>query len=324
MFKGLRQQVGGTLIDITLNSATRIARAMPKARPILNDLEVIRDVVYREGSTEKRHRLDVYRSQRVDGPSPIFIYIHGGGFRILSKDTHWMMNGILAHQGFSVFSINYGLAPKYRYPEGLHDVFSAVEWIARHAEHFGGDPSQIVIGGESAGANLTLGVSLAHCVEGLSSEAQRVYDLNLPIKALAPACGLLEVSNTDRFDRLQPEMPRLYRDRIAAICGLYIDDARSQESLASPLLWFESEATGTRPMPPMFIGVGDKDPVFSDSTRLINALKRRQVESDGRVYPNAIHAFQAFFWQHQARQFWRDQRMFLSRYVSGLRDEDSW
>jgi acetyl esterase len=324
MFKKMRQKLGGTLIDITLNSATRIAKVMPKAKPILSDLEIDRDIAYQEGSKAARHRLDVYRSKRFDGPRPVFIYIHGGGFRILSKDTHWMMNGILAHQGFCVFSINYGLAPQHAYPEGVHDVFAAIQWIARHAERFGGDISEIVVGGESAGANLTLGVALAHCVEGLSPESQAIFDLDLSIKALAPACGLLEVSNTHRFNELQPDMPQLYRDRIAAICGLYIDSSRDTEPLASPLLWFESDEKPSRPIPPMFVGVGDKDPVFSDSTRMIDALTHRGIACEGGIYTDAIHAFQAFFWQDNARKFWQEQRIFLSQYVSGLRKADCW
>ena len=306
------------LIDLTLNSAARLAKTMPSAKPILDDLEVEKDVVYLEGSREARHRLDVYRSSRFDGPRPVFIYIHGGGFRILSKDTHWMMNGILAHQGFCVFSLNYGLAPRHPYPEGIHDVFRAIEYIVSNAHRFGGDLSEIVVGGESAGANLTLGVALAHCVNGLSPQAQRIYDLNLSLKALVPACGLLEVSNTKRFDGLEPQMPRLYRDRLAAICALYVDDLRSTEWLASPLLWFESDMVPDRPIPPTFIGVGDKDPVLTDSLRMIEALKLRGVPSRGVVYSNAIHAFQAFFWQENASRYWAEQLDFISGHVAGV------
>ena len=316
--------MGGALIDIALNSATRVARGFPRAKPILRDLEIEQNVTYLEGSKAARHRLDVYRSTRFEGPRPVFIYIHGGGFRILSKDSHWMMNGILAHQGFCVFSINYGLAPKHPYPEGLHDVFAAIEWIVRHSERFGGNVSEIVVGGESAGANLTLGVCLAHCVKGLTPESKAIYDLDLSIKALAPACGLLDVSNTRRFDHLQPDMPKLYRDRIAAICELYIDEDRSTEHLASPLLWFEGGDEPDRPIPPMFVGVGDKDPVFSDSTRMIDALQRRGLVHQGVIYPNAIHAFQAFFWQDSARRFWQEQGSFLGQHVTGLAEADCW
>ena len=269
-------------------------------------------------STDKRHQLDVYRKSDESGPKPVFIYIHGGGFRILSKDTHWMMTSILAHQGFCVFSVNYGLAPKHAYPEGINDVFEAVLWIAQNAERFGGDISQVVVGGESAGANLTCGVVLAHTCESDHPLAQKIYDLNLNIKAFAPACGLLEVSNPGRFDLLEPNMPQLYRDRIGVICESYLNGDEGISPFASPLLWFESEASPTRELPPCFIGCGDKDPVLTDSQRLIRALEKRNAKFESRIYPNAIHAFQAFFWQENAIRFWREQLQFIAQFVSGI------
>ncbi len=324
MFKKIREQLGGTLIDVTLNSAARAARYFPQAKPLLTNLSVERNLSYRTDSREKRHQLDVYRSTHYDEPRPVFIYIHGGGFRILSKETHWMMTAILAHQGFCVFSVNYGLAPEHRYPEGVHDVFAAVEWIADHAEEYGGDCSQIVVGGESAGANLTCGVALAHSVQLDDPAAQRIFERNLSIKAVAPACGFLEVGNTARFDTLQPDMPKLYRDRIGVISSLYADAEQSSQTLASPILWFESNREPDRPLPPMFVGVGDADPVFSDSIRLGDALKRRGVPSECIIYPGAIHAFQAFFWQQDARKFWREQQAFLRRYVADLNADFVW
>lgn len=319
MLKSFRENLGGKLIDGALNSASRVAKFTPGGRAILSGLKIERNISYIEGSSEKRHRLDVYQSEHSEGPRPVFIYIHGGGFRILSKDTHWMMGGILAHQGFCVFSINYGLAPEHIYPEGLNDVFSAVEWVAANAAQFGGDLNHIVVGGESAGANLTCGVALAHTRRMDDPAARRIYDLNLAIKALAPACGLHEVANPSRFDILQPDMPQLYRDRLAVICRSYVTQARAAEPLASPLLWLESDAETDRDMPPCFVGCGDRDPVISDSTRLIEVLKRRGVVTKGVIYPGAIHAFQAFFWQVNAVDFWKDQLKFLSQYVPGLK-----
>lgn len=318
MFKTIRENLGGKFIDVALNSATRVAKLTPGGRRILSGIDVQRNIRYVEGSEDKRHQLDVYKAEDQEGPRPVFIYIHGGGFRILSKETHWMMTGILAHQGFCVFSVNYGLAPQHAYPAGVNDVFAAVEWIAQNAASYGGDMSQVVVGGESAGANLTCGVALAHIDRSEDPAARRIYDLNLQIKALAPACGLLDVAHPSRFDILQPDMPQLYRDRIAVICRSYVSEERASEPFASPLLWFESEQTSQRVIPPCFVGCGDRDPVLSDSTRMIDALKRRGVETEGVIYPEAIHAFQAFFWQANAIQFWTDQLKFLSRYVKGL------
>ena len=314
----ISSRLGGLLIDVSLKSAAKLGKYSPKGRTLRSELRVTSDLQYVDGSNEIHHRLDVIRSERFSGPRPICIYIHGGGFRILSKDSHWMMSAFLAHQGFCVFSLNYGLAPKYRFPEGLADVLAAVEWVADHASEYGGDVDQIFIAGESAGANLSCGVTLAHCVKSNWKPAARVYERSLSIKAVSPACGFLDVSHPERFDVMEPPIRKLYRDRMKIICNSYVDETRAREMFASPLLWFESDAKPDRPLPPIFVGCGSADPVVDDSRRFAKALKKRGLDHEYVEYENAIHAFQAFFWQSQAKQFWHDQGQFVRRFMDDL------
>jgi alpha/beta hydrolase fold len=65
------------------------------------------------GRAERRHK---------GPPWPIVFYVHGGAFRILSKDTHWVMALSFARRGFVVFNVSYRLAPKHRFPAPLEDV----------------------------------------------------------------------------------------------------------------------------------------------------------------------------------------------------------
>ena len=59
-------------------------------------------------------------------------------------------------------------------------------------------------------------------------------------------------------------------------------------------------------------------PVVDDSRRFAKALKKRGLDHEYVEYENAIHAFQAFFWQSQAKQFWRDQGQFVRRFMDDL------
>ena len=69
-------------------------------------MERIVDLAYhRDGTAE--HRLDLYRPIERTGLLPVVFYIHGGGFRILSKDTHWIMALMFARHGYLVYNINY-------------------------------------------------------------------------------------------------------------------------------------------------------------------------------------------------------------------------
>ena len=71
--------------------------------------------------------LDIYLPKERSRPLPVIFYIHGGAFRSLSKDTHWVMGRNFARAGYLVVNINYRLAPKDPYPAAIEDVCSA--WL---------------------------------------------------------------------------------------------------------------------------------------------------------------------------------------------------
>jgi len=99
-----RRFVGAVVAEGFFSGASRLARLHPRAKPHRHAVEHIADVPYLDGSKLREHLLDVWRpaeaplasssifAQRHRGPPwPIVFYVHGGGFRILSKDTHWVM-----------------------------------------------------------------------------------------------------------------------------------------------------------------------------------------------------------------------------------------
>src|SRR5262245_57988665 len=91
-----------------LGVLSRTARLHPAARPRRHGVQVLRDVRYADGHGADR-LLDVYQPVGRPGPLPVVLYVHGGGFRILSKDSHWMMALAFARHGYLVFNINYRL-----------------------------------------------------------------------------------------------------------------------------------------------------------------------------------------------------------------------
>src|SRR5690606_7492163 len=141
------------------------------------------------------HRLDVYRPRDRGRALPIVFYVHGGGFRILSKDTHWLMGLAFARRGYLVFNIGYRLAPEHPFPCAVEDVADAFAWMVDHAEADGGDLSRVVYAGESAGANLVTSLALQTVFEREESFARRVFETGISPKAVVPACGLFQVSD---------------------------------------------------------------------------------------------------------------------------------
>ncbi|OBA95379.1 lipase [Mycolicibacterium fortuitum] len=92
---------------------------------------------------------------------PVLVYFHGGGFVLCDLDSHdsccrRLANGI----GAIVVSVDYRLAPEHPYPAAVEDAWAATEWAAAHAGELSGDPSRLVVAGDSAGGNLAAVIAM--------------------------------------------------------------------------------------------------------------------------------------------------------------------
>ncbi len=89
------------------------------------------------------------------GPFPAVVLVHGGGWNHGDKadNFRWIFEP-LSKTGFAWFSVNYRLAPKYRYPAAIDDVLAAVKWVEAHAAEYQVDPKRIALSGESAGGHI--------------------------------------------------------------------------------------------------------------------------------------------------------------------------
>src|SRR3954453_6059396 len=89
------------------------------------------------------------------GPFPAAILVHGGGFDAGSRATNMAPTfQPLADAGFAWFSIDYRMAPEFRFPEAKEDIDTAIKWVKANASTYKGDPAKIVLAGESAGGFL--------------------------------------------------------------------------------------------------------------------------------------------------------------------------
>ncbi|MEL7370029.1 MAG: alpha/beta hydrolase [Myxococcota bacterium] len=303
------------LLKYGLTGISRAGTLHPVARRWRRGVEVIRGVPYL-GDGPEHHCLDIYRPVQRRGPLPVMVYIHGGGFRILSKDTHWMFGYGFAQRGWLVFNINYRLAPEHRFPAAVEDAAAALEWVVANASTYGADVGRLALAGESAGANLAL--SLAVCGSWSRPEpyAQRLYALGVRPYAVVAACGLLQVSQPERY-LSQTHLPEWIRARVQAVCRGYLpsdDGDPDRFALADPLRVIESACAPERPLPAIFAPCGRADPVADDSRRLAAALTRRGSSFEAPWY-DGHHAFHAFIWTAEARRCWADQDAFLRRHM---------
>lgn len=90
-----------------------------------------------------------------DGPFPVLLWLHGGGFVLGDLESDDPLCRTLATEaGCVVVSVDYRLAPEHPFPAAPKDCYAALRWTAEHVDVFDGDPSNVAVGGGSAGGNL--------------------------------------------------------------------------------------------------------------------------------------------------------------------------
>jgi acetyl esterase len=299
-----------------LHLGARIAYLNPNANPRRHGVELIQDVPYMQ-TGRRGHLLDVY-VPKGGGGGPALLYVHGGAFALLSKETHRLMALAFARRGYTVFLANYRIGPLHRYPAPLEDAASALLWVADHAREYGADPAQIILAGESAGGNLVTALSYIATHPRPEPRAKALFERNPRIRAVLVAYGFLDLENLERFRN--PNMPwyirRMIRDAAAAYVGRPVKLQARLSPLASPLrLLSEDPPPEARPLPPFFIACGTRDPLLIDSKKLHAVLDARGVPNELSIHPDEIHGFNAMLWRREARAMWKSAYEFLDRWA---------
>jgi alpha-L-fucosidase 2 len=113
------------------------------------------------------------------GPFPAAILVHGGGFDGGSRSTNMAPTfQPLAGAGFAWFSIDYRMAPDFRFPQAKEDIDAAIKWVKANARNYKVDVSKIVLSGESAGGFL---VNYAATHETPETRVAAVVDFYGPV-----------------------------------------------------------------------------------------------------------------------------------------------
>jgi acetyl esterase len=190
--------------------------------------------------------------------------------------------------------------------------------MAENVEAFGGDLDRLVLAGESAGANLISGLTIAACYQRDEPFARAVFETGVVPRITAAACGMLEVTRIERYTK-QERVSRFLADRLEEVSAAYIDPERLAEGeldFVNPLVFFERGEEPARPLPAFFLPVGTKDILLDDTRRLGKALSAMNVPNCTCYYPGEIHAFHALIWRKQAQECWKRQFEFLDEHLA--------
>ena len=172
--------------------AKRSDKKRDAAIPLPEGITQCRNIRY--GPHGDWNLLDVYYPDGTDTPLPPIVSIHGGGYVYGSKEIYRRYGMDMARRGFAFVNFNYRLAPKWKFPAPLADTNAVLSWVRANARRYHLDPENIILVGDSAGAQLASQYAAIHtCPEyaalfGL--KPARVF-----IRALGLNCGRYDMVN---------------------------------------------------------------------------------------------------------------------------------
>jgi len=242
--------------------------------------------------------VDVYYPETGEGPWPLIIYVHGGGWNIGTKRECALPGviGALDH-GYAIISVDYRLAPAVKFPEFMFDVKTAVRWARANAAEFSFDPERFAIMGDSAGAQLSLMVAFAdnhpECEgtkygwEGVSSSVKAVVDMYGPTVLDAyNHAWVLEAGAPDVIRGKDPTKAPL-----DDMMGFFTPD-RDLLPFISPIAYVHKD------IPPVLIMQGAMDSIVPRQHSLRLAERITEVCGPDRVelkiYPDRVHSDRDF------------------------------
>jgi acetyl esterase/lipase len=193
----------------------------------------IHNVPYVPGGSVDQE-LDIYFPTEGDGPFPVVLAIHGGGFRWETKTNYLRYASFFNGLGYALVSIDYRLAPSFTYPAQVQDSFCALAWIYASAATYGFDTERIVAVGESAGGYL---VAMLGAVDTPSLYMEGC-PYALPetnwIHGIVPFYGAFDLTNTEGVSDW------VVQECLEPYMGTTLSDAPAELlTEASPISWVD-------------------------------------------------------------------------------------
>ena len=213
-----------------------------------------------------------------EGPFPILVYFHGGGWISGSPQTHRKICHRFAEAGFLVFNVDYALAPENPFPQGFDECCESLRWAVDNAAKYNGDSNRLSVGGDSAGGNLT-----AACAAALADDSKVEIKKILLIYGVFDFLSMRETSDVlvDTDTDLMMEM----------MVGSYLGPERDEAVLSDPRV---SPIHVSDKLPPAHILCGTLDGLMAGSKILAEKLNSQGIENEEFYYENMPHGFLHF------------------------------
>ena len=199
-------------------------------------------------------------------------FVHGSGYALCSPRTHRRLTSWLSRlTGLPVFSVDYRLAPRHRFPSAANDVRSGWDWLIGDV---GLSPERTIVAGDSAGGHLSVDLLLQPDVAHPAA-----------LVLLSPALDLTFTLARTR-ERLRHDPAIRSRDAVRLI-ELYCAGTDSNH----PRL--KLDVAAGRTLPPTLIQAGGAEMLAADAIALADHIRAAGGQCELQIWPDQVHVFQA-------------------------------
>lgn len=216
-----------------------------------------------------------------EGPLPCIIFYHGGGFLLRASKSHYQIAKWYAEKTpCKVIFADYRLMPEYRYPVAVNDCYSTYIWAVHNSKELGIDRERIIVAGDSAGANLSVAVSmmLKDKEQDMPAGTMLIYPV-LDRRMITESMG--KYKDTPAWDAVRNEM--FWREYLKE-CGT------ESVKYASPM-----EAESLKGFPRTYIEVAEFDCLHDEGRDFAERLKSEDIVTDFYETNGACHGYDDAF-----------------------------
>ena len=212
-----------------------------------------------------------------EGPFPVIVYYHGGGWVIADLDTYDASPRALVNATNAVVvSAHYRQAPEHKFPAAHDDAHAAYKWVLAHAKELKGNPKKIALVGESAGGNMAATVSVM----------AREHKMQMPIYQVLVypiADNNVETPSYVENAKAKP----LDRAGMQWFFKNYLNTAADGENRLISLV----DEKNLKGLPPTTIITAQIDPLRSEGKAYADLLEKAGVAVSYKNYEGVTHEF---------------------------------
>lgn len=210
-----------------------------------------------------------------DGPTATILFFHGGGFIVGDVETHDLqVRAIAERTGATLVSAEYRLAPEDPFPAAADDAESIARHVIEQIEDFGGDPTRVIVAGDSAGGNLA--AVCAQSVAGISGQL-----LIYPVVDFATETPAMREHASGPL--LTAEAGKIFHEA-------YAGSADHKDPRLSPIF-----AADLAALPPAVVVTCEYDLLRDGGAAYAQKLRDAGVAVTHLHYPTLMHGFMGFF-----------------------------